>query len=240
MLAVRREEDEAFCAVCGDGYSVEPNVILFCDRCDVAVHQRCYDVHEVPSAEWLCWPCRVFEEQQRALGVPQSEIRPAHMMPEDRRRLTGGARDAKCLLCPIKCGAFRRTADGLHWVHQTCALWHPETYLLPDSGPDVVDGVARIATRRWTTPCDICGKADGAVINCKHPGTCQYAFHVLCARNCGLYLSEFGQFGLAFCSFLFFISFVEVYYRAGILLYSLYYNNKNSNANSSPSPSSPS
>lgn len=190
MLAQRREEDEAFCAVCGDGSSMEPNVILFCDRCDVAVHQRCYDVDTVPTHEWLCWPCKEYEEAQRAAGVPQDEIRPRHMMPEERKQLKGGARDVKCALCPIKCGAYRKTVDGQHWVHQTCALWHTETYLVPGAGPNVVEGVSRIPAKRWTRACDICGRTEGAVMNCQHPGTCQYAFHVLCARNCGLYLSK--------------------------------------------------
>jgi len=190
VLAQRGEEDEAFCAVCGDGYSHPPNVIIFCDRCDVAVHQMCYDVHEVPETEWLCWPCREYEDRQRAAGVPQAEIRNVHALPDERTRLPGGARDVKCALCPIRCGAFRKTINGEQWVHQTCASWHPECYVVASTGPNCIDGLNRIPTKRWTTACDICGKVDGAVINCKHPGTCQYNFHVMCARNCGLYLSK--------------------------------------------------
>ncbi len=191
VLAQRGEEDEAFCAVCGDGYSHPPNVIIFCDRCDVAVHQMCYDVHEVPESEWLCWPCQEYEERQRVNGVPQSEIRNVHALPDERTRLPGGSRDVKCALCPIRCGAFRKTTNGEQWVHQTCASWHPECYLVPSRGPNCIDGLNKIPSKRWTTACDICGKVDGAVINCKHPGTCQYNFHVMCARNCGLYLSKY-------------------------------------------------
>lgn len=198
-FAQRKEDDEAFCAVCGDGSSIEPNVILFCDRCDIAVHQRCYDVDIVPETEWLCWPCKEHEASLLAQGVPQSEIRKPHMMPEDRKKLTGGARDATCTLCPIKLGAFRRTGDGSRWVHQACALWHPESYMLPGNGPNVVEGLNKIPQKRWTTPCDICGRSEGAVINCKHPGTCQYSFHVLCARTCGLYLSTFVVVALLLC-----------------------------------------
>lgn len=189
VLAQRGEEDEAFCAVCGDGHSHPPNVIIFCDRCDVAVHQMCYDVHEVPENEWLCWPCREYEDMQRAAGVPQAEIRNVHAMPDERTRLPGGSRDVKCALCPIKCGAFRKTTHGERWVHQTCASWHPECYIVPSIGPNCIEGLNKIPSKRWTTACDICGKVDGAVINCKHPGTCQYNFHVMCARNCGLYLT---------------------------------------------------
>ena len=29
----------------------------------------------------------------------------------------GGSRDAVCMACPVRLGAFKRTADGGHWVH---------------------------------------------------------------------------------------------------------------------------
>ena len=30
---------------------MEPNVIVFCERCDMAVHQLCYGIEEIPSGE---------------------------------------------------------------------------------------------------------------------------------------------------------------------------------------------
>ena len=192
VLAQRNEEDEAFCAVCGDGFSVEPNVIIFCDRCDIAVHQRCYDIHDVPQDEWLCWPCKEFEDTQRAAGQCQDDIRPLHMLPEQRRKLPGGSREVHCCLCPIRFGAFRKTVDGSAWVHQTCALWHPETFLVSGTGPNIIDGVWSIPDIRFKTECDLCGKTEGAVVACGH-SSCPYSFHVMCARNCGLYLSTWDE-----------------------------------------------
>lgn len=72
----RGDEEDALCAVCGDGSSVEPNQILFCERCDLAVHQQCYGLADIPEGEWLCWPCAQHEQEQRLKGVEQSAIRP--------------------------------------------------------------------------------------------------------------------------------------------------------------------
>ena len=47
-IADRGEHDDALCAVCGGGHSEAPNCIVFCDRCDLAVHQVCYDLDTVP------------------------------------------------------------------------------------------------------------------------------------------------------------------------------------------------
>jgi len=76
-LVVRSSaDDDALCAVCADGTSEAPNQIVFCERCDVAVHQGCYGIAEVPAGEWLCWPCSVHESRLRSQGVPREEVRP--------------------------------------------------------------------------------------------------------------------------------------------------------------------
>lgn len=40
------------CAVCGEGHSEDGNQIIFCDQCDLAVHQGCYGVTLIPDKEW--------------------------------------------------------------------------------------------------------------------------------------------------------------------------------------------
>lgn len=35
----------------------EDDKIIFCDGCDVGVHQSCYGLDIVPSDEWLCKAC---------------------------------------------------------------------------------------------------------------------------------------------------------------------------------------
>lgn len=50
-------EDDTPCAVCGDPESGPSNDIIFCDNCDLAVHQKCYHVPAIPEGDWLCKTC---------------------------------------------------------------------------------------------------------------------------------------------------------------------------------------
>ncbi len=43
----------------------------------------------------------------------------------------GGSLSEQCALCPVRHGAFKKTTSGQQWVHVVCALWNPETSVLP-------------------------------------------------------------------------------------------------------------
>ncbi|KAK3902121.1 origin recognition complex subunit 4 C-terminus-domain-containing protein [Staphylotrichum tortipilum] len=51
------EEDDEVCALCGKPDSKKPNEIVFCDNCDMAVHQKCYGLAEIPEGDWICRSC---------------------------------------------------------------------------------------------------------------------------------------------------------------------------------------
>jgi ribosomal protein L37AE/L43A len=46
------QQEEIVCAVCGEGHSEDDNKIVFCDQCDLAVHQGCYGVDFIPDGKW--------------------------------------------------------------------------------------------------------------------------------------------------------------------------------------------
>ena len=60
--------------MCADGDCDDDNEILFCDRCDMAVHQECVGVDAVPAGDWYCSPCSMLISQghyKQAPAAPQ-------------------------------------------------------------------------------------------------------------------------------------------------------------------------
>jgi len=100
--------EDALCCVCAGGESEYPNEIVFCERCEMCVHQQCYGVTNIPEGEWLCWPCHETERLERANGLPGT--RPPRYM---REAGDGAMYDPRvqCVLCPVKRGALRTIID---------------------------------------------------------------------------------------------------------------------------------
>ncbi|KAJ2671506.1 hypothetical protein GGI25_005470 [Coemansia spiralis] len=130
--------EESACAICGEEECDNTNAIVFCDGCNLAVHQDCYGVPYIPEGQWLCRSCMLSPDKEVA-----------------------------CILCPQRGGAFKKTTTN-KWAHLLCALWIPEAGIANTVYMEPIDSIDAIPRSRWRLYCHLCHRKVGACIQCSH------------------------------------------------------------------------
>ncbi|KAI9248647.1 PHD-zinc-finger like domain-containing protein [Sporodiniella umbellata] len=128
--------EDSKCAICDDGECESSNAIVFCDGCNLAVHQDCYGVPYIPEGQWLCRKCMVSPDKP-----------------------------VSCIFCPTEGGAFKQTSTN-QWGHLLCAIWIPEVILGNSVYMEPIDSIASVPKSRWKLTCYICRRRQGACIQC--------------------------------------------------------------------------
>ncbi|GAB7358403.1 hypothetical protein MBLNU230_g2472t1 [Neophaeotheca triangularis] len=130
------DEPDSKCSICDDGDCENANAIIFCDGCDLAVHQECYGVPFIPEGQWFCRKCK-----EIGRGTPT------------------------CIFCPNVDGAFKQTST-LRWSHLLCSIWIPEVTIGNMTFMEPITDVEKVPKSRWKLQCYICNQKMGACIQC--------------------------------------------------------------------------
>ena len=141
----------ACCSICKDGEVSPQNQIVFCEGCNVSVHQACYGVETVPEGDYFCRVCEA-DAAARAngdmlpgatadegeAGLSQSTVAAsqdttfegdASAVASPAAPLVKPKQSQLCELCPVMTGAFVPTVNEGKFVHVCCAKWHGMSYV---------------------------------------------------------------------------------------------------------------
>lgn len=60
-------DENVICDVCRSPDSEEGNEMVFCDSCNICVHQACYGITRIPDGQWLCCTCNIGQRPECVL-----------------------------------------------------------------------------------------------------------------------------------------------------------------------------
>uniref|UniRef100_A0A3B3BEF5 Jade family PHD finger 3 n=1 Tax=Oryzias melastigma TaxID=30732 RepID=A0A3B3BEF5_ORYME len=164
-LGIEYDED-VICDVCRSPDSEEGNDMVFCDKCNICVHQACYGIVKVPVGNWLCRTCVLgllpqcllcpqkggamkatragtkWAHVSCALWIPEVSIAcPERMEPITKVSHIPPSRwSLICSLCKLKTGACIQCSVKNCTIpfHVTCAFEHSlEMKTILDEGDEV-------------------------------------------------------------------------------------------------------
>ncbi|XP_028250602.1 protein Jade-1 isoform X2 [Parambassis ranga] len=148
-LGIEYDED-VVCDVCQSPDGEDNNEMVFCDKCNICVHQACYGIQKVPEGSWLCRICALgilpkcqlcpkkggamkptrsgtkWVHVSCALWIPEVSIgNPEKMEPiTNVSHIPSNRWALMCCLCKDKTGACIQCSAKNCWTafHVTCAL----------------------------------------------------------------------------------------------------------------------
>lgn len=169
-------DENVICDVCRSPDSEEANEMVFCDNCNICVHQACYGITTIPSGKFL------LSDQRKASCLTLVN---SYLLGQWLCRTCSMGQKPDCVLCPNKGGAMKSTRSGQKWAHVSCALWIPEVSIGSVDRMEPITKISSIPQSRWALVCVLCRERVGACIQCSVK-TCKTAYHVTCAFQHGL------------------------------------------------------
>jgi len=178
------------CGVCLDPWGYDDNQILYCDGCDLPVHQHCYGVPEIPEGDWYCQACsaQLTELNGRNGGT---ELKPA-----TKAEWWGNSKECElCLSKPKKIKwalskiAGKKGDKEKRFCHVLCAQFVSETWFKDAANCSKVENVDNVQPRRTFGTCSFCGENHGVKVLCSIK-SCTECFHAPCGLAWGCELDD--------------------------------------------------
>lgn len=182
------QDMDAVCDVCFDGEVTPDNQIIFCDACNVAIHQRCYGIDQIPTGNYFCHTCTHFEIDKEYLAAKRRNGPPLKISRPP----------IHCELCPKRQGAFVQVQTLVQekkprWVHVGCAKWQGMNYVDVEAKDKIEDLTAlKNHFRVQGIKCTLCKSGIGALHQCRVDG-CDKWLHLTCARAVGKCSVQHGE-----------------------------------------------
>lgn len=143
--------EDSTCAICDDSEGENSNAIVFCDGCNLAVHQGMRPSRLCSHITLICfrllWSA-IYPRRSMALSQMHGFSRKPGGKSLYNFLMRNFDTPKSCVLCPNEGGAFKQTIHG-EWVHLLCAIWVPETRVANEVFMEPITGLDKVSKQRW-------------------------------------------------------------------------------------------
>ncbi|XP_042325624.1 LOW QUALITY PROTEIN: protein Jade-1 [Sceloporus undulatus] len=213
-LGIEYDED-VVCDVCQSPDGEDGNEMVFCDKCNICVHQACYGILKSPEGSCLCRTCALVFQPKCLLCPRKAEAmkptrsgtsgsllvllldsrganKPVWEEEEDTQANIASESMLRqtCWFCSIPPHPWpHRERVNLVSIQQL-SLYKKisERDRVSIGSPEKMEPITKVShipSSRWALVCSLCNEKIGASIQCSVKN-CRTAFHVTCAFDRGL------------------------------------------------------